>query len=162
MTTERFPDCSSRHIERILNSHLHGRFQTESGTQTKQLLPVREMAKNVLGTDLQPCCYDPMTGFLRDGFCKTGGSDYGVHVVCAEMTKEFLEFSQRVGNDLSTPISEFGFPGLVPGNRWCLCVSRWRDALEQGLAPPVILEATHMSAIEFVSLEDLKKHAIEM
>ena len=117
------------------------------------------LPKNVLGTELQTCCTSPPTGFFRDGYCRTGGPDMGVHVVCAVMTQKFLEFSFRAGNDLSTPIPDFDFPGLQPGDRWCLCVSRWKEAFESGVAPPVILEATHMSAIEFVSLEDLKKYA---
>ena len=118
------------------------------------------MPKNVVGTDLEMCCNSPMTGFYRDGFCRTGQSDYGVHIVCAEMTAEFLEFSKKAGNDLSTPVPEYQFPGLVPGDRWCLCVSRWKEALEAGVAPKVHLEATHLSSIEFVSLEDLKKHSV--
>jgi uncharacterized protein (DUF2237 family) len=118
------------------------------------------MAKNVLGTDLEPCCFQPVTGFYRDGFCRTGADDEGVHTVCAEMTREFLEFSRAAGNDLITPVPEFHFPGLRPGDRWCLCVERWAEALAAGVAPPVILEACHMSAIEFVSLDDLKERAI--
>ena len=116
--------------------------------------------KNVLGTELQPCCDDPVTGYFRDGFCRTGGSDFGVHIICAEMTDEFLEFTARQGNDLSTPNQAFGFPGLRAGDRWCLCVARWKEAFEVGVAPPVVLEATHMSAIEFVSIEDLRAHAV--
>lgn len=119
------------------------------------------MPKNVLGTDLELCCNAPVTGFYRDGFCRTGQSDQGVHIVCAEMTADFLEFSKSMGNDLSTPRPEYSFPGLQPGDRWCLCVSRWKEALESGVAPKVLLEATHMSAIEFVALEDLKSHALE-
>lgn len=115
----------------------------------------------MLGTELQSCCMTPLTGFYRDGFCRTGGTDYGAHIVCAVMTAEFLEFSQQVGNDLSTPVPDYEFPGLQPGDRWCLCVSRWQEALKAGVAPQVILAATHMSAIEFVSLEDLKRHAVE-
>jgi uncharacterized protein (DUF2237 family) len=117
------------------------------------------LPKNVLGTELQPCCFDPLTGFFRDGYCRTGVNDLGAHLVCAEMTAEFLQFSRQVGNDLMTPVPEFDFPGLKPGDRWCLCVERWKEALDAGFAPPVILESTHMSAIEFVSLEDLKEHA---
>lgn len=120
------------------------------------------MPKNVLGTELQPCCLDPLTGYFRDGYCRTGGSDFGVHVVCAVMTEEFLEFTRKMGNDLSTPSPEFGFPGLRPGDRWCLCVSRWKEALAAGLAPPVLLESTHMSTIEFVSLDELQQHATEI
>ena len=119
-------------------------------------------AKNVLGTDLRPCCMDPMTGFYRDGYCNTGTGDHGAHTVCAEMTAEFLEFSARVGNDLSTPVPEYDFPGLEPCDRWCLCVTRWTEALAQGKAPQVVLSSTHMSAIEFASLEDLKAYAVDL
>lgn len=119
------------------------------------------LPKNVLGTELQSCCTSPMTGFYRDGYCRTGKSDLGLHIVCCVMTAEFLAFSQQVGNDLSTPNDEFGFPGLQPGDQWCLCMLRWKEALENGCAPQVILESTHMSAIEFASLEDLKAHAFK-
>ena len=118
------------------------------------------MAKNVLGTDLELCCTSPVTGFYRDGVCNTGAGDVGVHVICAQMTEEFLEFSVSRGNDLVTPVPEFAFPGLRPGDRWCLCAARWKEALEAGVAPPVLLESTHISAIEFVNLEDLQAHAI--
>jgi uncharacterized protein (DUF2237 family) len=119
-------------------------------------------ARNVLNTPLQTCSVDPMTGFYRTGCCDTGAGDAGVHVVCAEMTAEFLAFSASRGNDLSTPFPQLGFPGLQPGDRWCLCAERWQEALEAGVAPPVFLEATHMSALEFVSLDDLKAHAVEV
>jgi len=115
---------------------------------------------NVLGTPLQCCCRKPMTGFYRDGYCRTGAEDRGLHTVCVQVTGGFLEFSRQRGNDLTTPRPEFGFPGLVEGNRWCLCVERWREALEAGCAPPVILEACHSSVIEFVDLADLEAHAI--
>ena len=118
------------------------------------------LPKNVLGTELESCCTSPMTGFYRDGFCRTGLSDHGLHLVCAVMTDEFLAFSTQVGNDLQSPVAEFDFPGLVPGDRWCLCVTRWKQALEAGLAPPVVLESTHMSTIEFVSLDELRAHAV--
>lgn len=118
-------------------------------------------AKNVLGTELQTCSTDPMTGFFRNGCCHTGPGDEGLHLVCARMTKEFLEFSRSRGNDLSTPIPEYGFPGLKPGDRWCLCAARWKEALEADMAPPVVLEATHISALEFMELEELQAHAIE-
>ncbi len=117
--------------------------------------------KNVLGTTLEVCSVSPMTGFFRNGCCETGASDMGLHVVCAEMTEEFLEYSRVQGNDLSTPIDEYEFPGLMPGDRWCLCVARWKEALEAGVAPPVVLEATHMSTLEFVSMEELQDHATE-
>lgn len=117
------------------------------------------MAKNVLGGDLEVCGTRPMTGFYRDGRCHTGPGDIGVHVLCAQVTQEFLDFSMRTGNDLSTPVPAFHFPGLKAGDRWCVCVTRWKEALDAGVAPPVVLEATHMSALEFVTLEDLTTHA---
>jgi uncharacterized protein (DUF2237 family) len=116
------------------------------------------VAKNVLGNDLVPCGFDPVTGFYRDGCCETGSEDVGVHVVCAVMTAEFLAFSAAHGNDLSS--SNFGFPGLVPGDRWCLCASRWQEAFEAGAAPPVFLQGTHARALEWCSLEDLRAHAV--
>jgi uncharacterized protein (DUF2237 family) len=116
-------------------------------------------AKNVLGTELQSCSSSPLTGFYRDGCCNTGAGDAGVHVVCAEVTAEFLDFSRGRGNDLSTPNPMFQFPGLKPGDRWCLCAQRWSEALEAGAAPPVVLEATHISALEFIDLDDLQSHA---
>lgn len=116
-------------------------------------------AKNVIGTDLQLCCSDPVTGFYRDGFCNTGAGDVGVHTVCAELTQEFLEFSASRGNDLMSPNPIMGFPGLKPGDRWCLCAERWKEAFEAGVAPPVLLESTHISTLEFVDLADLKAHA---
>lgn len=119
------------------------------------------MAKNVLGGALQSCCMDPVTGFYRDGCCNTGAEDKGLHLVCAEMTAEFLKFSRARGNDLATPAPHFGFPGLKPGDRWCLCVARWKEALEAGKAPPVLLAATHISALEFVDLDDLIGHALD-
>jgi len=119
------------------------------------------MALNVLGTPLQTCSTDPLTGFYRDGCCSTGGDDAGGHVVCARVTAEFLEFSKAAGNDLSTPRPEFGFAGLKPGDQWCLCASRWAEAFEAGMAPPVVLAATHMRALEWCSLDDLRAHAID-
>ena len=115
----------------------------------------------MLGYDLQPCSTDPVTGFYRDGCCNTGPGDAGVHTVCAEMTAEFLEFSAQRGNDLLTPIPEYEFPGLKPGDRWCLCAARWKEALDAGVAPPVVLEACHMSSLEFASLEELQEHAVD-
>jgi uncharacterized protein (DUF2237 family) len=114
---------------------------------------------NVFGGDLEPCSLDPSTGFYRDGYCRTGSGDAGVHVVCAVMTEEFLEFTRSRGNDLVTPRTEWLFPGLRPGDRWCVVAERWTEALEAGLAPPVVLEATHASALEFVSMADLEAHA---
>jgi uncharacterized protein (DUF2237 family) len=115
---------------------------------------------NVLGSDLEPCCFDPVTGFYRDGYCRTGASDAGVHVVCAVMTDEFLEFTRSRGNDLVTPRPEWMFPGLRPGDRWCVVAERSNEAVEAGVAPPVVLEATHASALEFVSMVDLEAHAV--
>ena len=103
-----------------------------------------------------------MTGFYRDGCCNTGRDDHGVHTVCTLMTREFLEFSRSRGNDLSTPMPDFGFPGLKAGDRWCLCAARWREALKAGSAPRVVLTATHERTLDYVSLEDLKKHAIDL
>lgn len=117
------------------------------------------MAKNVLGGELEPCGSDPLTGFYRDGCCNTGVDDLGVHTVCARMTAEFLEFSRSVGNDLSTPRP--GFPGLRPGDRWCLCASRWQEALAAGRAPAVFLRSTHASTLEWVGLDDLRAHAAD-
>lgn len=119
-------------------------------------------ARNVLNKPLKACCMNPKTGFYRTGFCDTGGGDVGIHVVCARMTEDFLQFSRERGNDLSTPVPEWGFPGLKPGDRWCLCVVRWKEALEAGQAPPVVLESTHISTLEFVSLEELRKHAVSV
>ena len=118
-------------------------------------------ARNVLGGPLAPCCEDPVTGFFRDGYCHTGPQDIGSHTVCARVTDEFLAFSVRSGNDLVTPGPEFGFPGLRAGDRWCLCVARWREALEAGVAPPVVLAATHEKALEVVTLEQLTRHAVD-
>jgi uncharacterized protein len=115
--------------------------------------------RNVLGTELECCCADPITGYFRDGYCRTDATDAGHHFVCAEMTAEFLEFSASRGNDLSTPLPEYDFPGLKPGDRWCLCVERWVEALEADYAPPVFLEATFAGALEYVSLAELKAHA---
>ena len=119
------------------------------------------MLTNVLGTELRCCCRDPMTGFYRDGYCRTGPEDVGLHTVCVKVTREFLDDSVFQGNDLVTPRPEWGFPGLGPGDKWCICAARYREALERGVAPPVDLEATHSSAIEFVTLEELKVHALK-
>jgi uncharacterized protein len=119
-------------------------------------------ARNVLGGPLGECSAKPLTGFFRDGCCNTGTEDRGVHTVCALMTQEFLEFSQARGNDLSTAMPDFGFPGLKPGDRWCLCAARWREALKAGAAPKVVLTSTHERTLDYVSLDDLKKHAIDL
>lgn len=117
--------------------------------------------RNVLGTKLEVCCLSPRTGFYRTGSCETGAQDVGTHVICARMTREFLEFSRLRGNDLITPHPEWDFPGLKPGDCWCLCATRWQEALEAGVAPPVNLAATHEYALEWVRLDDLKRHAIK-
>ena len=114
-----------------------------------------------MGGELTVCGTDPMTGFYRDGCCNTGGDDVGLHVVCVEVTAEFLEFSKERGNDLSTPNPMYRFPGLVPGDRWCLCAARWKEAYDVGKAPKVNLEASHISTLEFASLEELQEHAID-
>lgn len=116
--------------------------------------------KNVLGQPLAACCYHPKTGFFRDGFCHTGPMDIGSHTVCAEMTESFLTYSKREGNDLSTPRPEFDFPGLKPGDRWCVCALRWKDAYDDGVAPPVILEACNQTVLDIIPLDVLKAHAI--
>lgn len=116
-------------------------------------------AKNVLGETIEVCCTSPMTGFFRNGTCETGPRDIGTHVVCAEVTEEFLEFTRSRGNDLITPSPSNGFPGLKPGDRWCLSVSHWEEALDAGLAPPVVLSATHETSLKHVSMGDLKKFA---
>jgi uncharacterized protein (DUF2237 family) len=118
-------------------------------------------AKSVLGKPLEVCSRKPRTGFYRDGCCNTGQGDLGLHVVCARVTEEFLAYSRAHGNDLTTPVPEAGFPGLKPGDRWCLCAGRWKEAMEAGVAPPVVLAATHISTLEFVSLEELAAHAID-
>ena len=118
--------------------------------------------RNVLGGDLKSCCTDPMTGFYRDGYCRTGADDHGRHTVCIVATDEFLAYSKSVGNDLSTPMPQYDFPGVKDGDKWCLCVTRWQQALEDEMAPLVDLEATHESALAVVQLEDLKQYAVEI
>lgn len=118
----------------------------------------KELVRNVLGTELELCGTDPLTGFYRDGYCRTGPGDIGTHVVAAVVTREFLDFTKQQGNDLETPRPEFRFPGLKPGDNWCLCVSRWLEAEKAGVAPPVSLPATHEKALEYVSLEVLQKY----
>jgi uncharacterized protein len=116
--------------------------------------------RNVLGGALECCCTSPMTGYYRDGHCRTDETDHGSHTVCTKVTAEFLAFSKKIGNDLSTPHPEFGFPGLKPGDKWCVCVSRWEEAFMAGVAPPVVLEATHERALDVVELAELRAHAI--
>lgn len=117
--------------------------------------------KNVLGTELAPCCHSPRTGFFRDGFCRVTDEDVASHSVCAIVTDDFLEFSKSRGNDLSTPFVEFGFPGLKAGDKWCLCAARWKEAFQAGKAPAVLLEATSEHALEVVTLEQLQSCALQ-
>lgn len=124
--------------------------------------PARRPPRNVLGGELETCSVAPMTGFFRNGCCETGPEDVGSHTVCALMTAEFLAFSKSVGNDLSTPRPEYGFLGLKPGDRWCLCAPRWQEAFDAGAAPRVVLRATEMGALEFCALEDLKRSAVDL
>jgi len=119
------------------------------------------VAKNVLGTDLIECSTDPVTGFFRNGKCDTCGDDAGMHTVCVETTAKFLEFSRMAGNDLSTPRPEYQFPGLTPGDRWCVCLPRWIEAIEAGVAPKIVLKATHLSVIEHVSMDILLEYGLD-
>lgn len=117
---------------------------------------------NVLGESLASCAEEPLTGFYRDGCCNTGPEDFGSHTICTRVTAAFLEFSRSAGNDLATPHLEFGFPGLRPGDQWCLCAARWQEALEAGAAPMVVLQATHAASLRVVKLADLKRHAVDL
>ena len=119
-----------------------------------------EKVLNIFGEEMDACCFDPLTGWARDGYCNTDDFDHGSHVVCCEVTDAFLAFSKERGNDLSTPRPEFNFPGLKEGDRWCLCAMRWQEAFEAGVAPRVFLESCHQKALEFVNLEDLEQHAM--
>lgn len=121
-----------------------------------------DQERNVIGGELKPCSMNPRTGFHRDGKCQTGPEDLGCHAVCAVMSEEFLEFSKASGNDLSTPMPEFGFPGLKPGDRWCLCAARWKEALDAGYAPAVILEATSEAALKYVSRSILEEYGLDL
>ena len=123
--------------------------------------PSTSSARNVLGEPLQSCSFDPMTGYYRNGCCDTGAGDMGVHTVCARVSAEFLAFSKSRGNDLTTPHPEYDFPGLQPGDQWCLCAQRWQEAFDANVAPSVVLEATHIGTLEWCSLEDLRAHAVE-
>ncbi|MEO0448550.1 MAG: DUF2237 domain-containing protein [Verrucomicrobiota bacterium] len=117
--------------------------------------------RNVLGEELEPCGMDPVTGFYRTGKCSTSDEDGGCHAVCAKMTEEFLTYSKEMGNDLSTPMPAFHFPGLKPGDRWCVCASRWKEALDGGVAPPVYLKATHKAVLSYVTRSILEEYAVE-
>jgi uncharacterized protein (DUF2237 family) len=137
-----------------------GTFRVIVGPSMESQRPTKTPELNVLGLPLEPCCFAPQTGFYRDGYCRTGPQDTGRHIVCAEVTAEFLEFSQAAGNDLSTPMPAYDFPGLRPGDRWCLCALRWKEAYDAGCAPPVILEACNKRVLELISLEALQAHAL--
>jgi len=122
----------------------------------------KDEAINVFGEALEPCSLDPVTGFFRDGCCNTNDEDYGSHTVCIEVTEAFLEYSRFRGNDLSTPVPEFGFPGLKPGDRWCLCAARWLEAQQQDMAPNVFLTKTHKKALDIIPFELLKQHSVDL
>ncbi len=122
----------------------------------------QRMAKNVLGTELECCCMDPVTGFFRNGKCDTNGEDAGMHTVCVVATREFLAFSKKAGNDLSTPVPEYDFPGLKPGDKWCLCLQRWVEAYNADSAPKIMLAATHASALEFIDMDVLRDFAADV
>ncbi len=132
-----------------------------TNTPSKIASDINAVARNVLGQPLVPCSFDPLTGFFRDGCCKTGAEDVGTHVLCAVVTQPFLEFSKAQGNDLSTPRPQWNFDGLEPGDSWCLCVTRWIDALRAGCAPLVKLESTHIKTLEFVALDVLQANSVE-
>jgi hypothetical protein len=134
----------------LLSACHHPALQSDTASPT---------ARNVFGDSLHTCSLDPLTGFYRDGCCHTGREDHGTHVVCATMTAEFLSFTKGRGNDLSTPSPRYSFPGLEPGDRWCLCALRWREAWEADKAPPAHLEATHEKALEYIPLKILRNHA---
>ena len=138
-------------------THIHAKFGVANSPHSEHQI----MAKNIFGGDLISCSKDPVTGFFRTGSCDTCGDDTGMHTVCAEMTAEFLEFSRLAGNDLSTPRPEYHFPGLEPGDRWCLCLPRWLEALDASAAPKLLLEATHMSAIEHISMKTLLEYGLD-
>eukprot|EP00178_Gracilaria_changii_P023733 TRINITY_DN71737_c0_g1_i1.p2 TRINITY_DN71737_c0_g1~~TRINITY_DN71737_c0_g1_i1.p2 ORF type:complete len:180 (+),score=27.13 TRINITY_DN71737_c0_g1_i1:177-716(+) len=147
--------CSAR------EAHCNGALGKVVRMRSTEATPRSDSALNVLGEQLQLCCSSPLTGFYRDGFCHTGASDSGVHTVCAVVTDEFLQYSRARGNDLMSAAPQFGFPGLKHGDRWCLCVSRWKEALEAGVAPPVVLAATHERALSVVTIEQLRAHAVD-
>jgi uncharacterized protein len=148
------PNCGTLFTRNNNNLELNALRDMLEGRPTPQ--------KNVFGEPLQTCSDSPVTGFFRDGSCNTCAQDEGSHTVCVVMTAEFLAFSKKAGNDLSTPMPEFDFPGLKPGDRWCLCAARWRQAFEAGMAPRVVLSATHERSLELVALKDLKRFAIDL
>lgn len=149
----------------IFSSQLHLSYAEScgiaSGTPSPGVISMNNERLNVLGSKLQQCGCTPMTGFFRDGFCRTDERDFGSHTVCAIVSEQFLTFTKSQGNDLSSPAPNYGFPGLKPGDKWCLCVRRWKDAYEAGVAPKVVLEATDASALKVVTLEQLMEHSVQ-
>ncbi|PNW72767.1 hypothetical protein CHLRE_15g641600v5 [Chlamydomonas reinhardtii] len=141
--------------------HTNGNGAKEAAAAADQ--PTATGPRNVLGGPLGCCCSSPYkTGYFRDGFCRTDESDFGRHVVCAQVTEDFLLYTRGLGNDLMTPAPWYNFPGLKPGDKWCLCAVRWREAMQVGKAPPVFLKCTHAKALEYVALEDLKRFALDL
>ena len=134
----------------------------DDGSSDRGRRPERSPSKNVLGETLEPCSFKPMTGFFRNGCCDTGPMDRGSHTVCIVATAEFLIFSASRGNDLATPMPDYGFPGLKPGDRWCLCAPRWQEALDAAKAPKVVLRSTHFGALQYCTLDDLKRFAVDL
>jgi len=162
------PDCSKIFLIQIpfhegSRTHRHAMisFDRPDTPENQPASPAKKMDRNVLGGPLVPCSKDPLTGFFRDGCCRSGSDDVGVHTICAVMTKEFLIFTVSVGNDLVTPHPEWNFPGLVAGDRWCLCAARWLEAAQAGSAPEVVLEATHEKSLAIVPLKMLRHHAFK-
>ncbi len=147
-------------ISKIMKTVIFLLFLLYTTAMKAQNESVKTQAQNVLGEPLQVCSVDPLTGYFRDGYCHTNLRDYGTHVVSAVMTDEFLTYTATCGNDLTTPNAKFSFPGLKPGDRWCLCISRWVEAERAGVAPPVHLESTEISALKFTTLDKLKEYAI--
>jgi len=159
--------CSTQLCELMGNS-LHLSLDARRGTylapsaQLWMSCVMSDQQRNVFGEPVEICSLSPMAGFFRSGCCHTGPEDVGLHTVCVEVTSEFLAFSKARGNDLSTPLPDFGFPGLKPGDRWCLCAARWQEALEANAAPRVVLSATHEKTLEVVELADLKRYALDL
>ena len=155
------PKCLPRAKSRIAGSSMGAGYVPRLAAASQAWFDGGMNQINVLGDELQSCSYDPMTGYYRTGCCENRGDDPGMHVVCAVMTDEFLVFSKSVGNDLSTPMPQYGFAGLKAGDQWCLCAARWQEAFEAGAAPKVRLSSSHVSALEYSSLADLRAHAVD-
>ena len=144
----------------MLRRRFDGRLRVHCNEERETAIPTID--RNVLGGRLEPCSTAPLTGFYRDGCCNTGPEDLGLHVVCTQVTRAFLEFARKQGNDLVTPVPEYGFPGLKPGDRWCVCAATWRQAYEAGVASPVVLTATHEETLAVIPLDALKQHALDL